>query len=114
MKGEHTEGNQNEGRGQDERKDHRLHVVVHYMAAGQPFKDEDANRNEKVGQFKARVLAAFGLVEGEPADGGTATYVLYLHKTPIENFEQTLGELAGGHNELNFKLCQELIQGDWR
>jgi len=111
MKVEHTEGRQSEGHGQDERKVHRLQVMVHYMAAGQPFKDEDADRSEKVGHFKARVLTAFGLVEGGVVGGGTAIYTLYLHKTAIENPEQTLGDLAGEHNELNFKLSQELIQG---
>ena len=89
----------------------RLRVVVHYPAAAEPFNDEDADRNETVGQLKARVLTAFGLAEGTTSDGNTVGYTLYQHKTPLENPAQTLGELAGDHPVLQLKLSQQLTQG---
>jgi hypothetical protein len=89
----------------------RLRVVVHYPAAAGPFKDEDADRDETVGQLKARVLAAFGLSEGTTADGNVVTYTLYQHRTPLENPAQTLRDLAGHQRVLQLKLSQQLIQG---
>lgn len=88
----------------------KLHVVVHYPAAEEPFKDE-AERTEMVGQLKARVLAAFGLVEGQLPDGNIAAYMLYDHKTPLENLNQTLGEIAGEQKVLQLKLSQQITQG---
>jgi hypothetical protein len=87
-----------------------LQVMVHYPAAEQPFKD-DAERNETVGQFKPRVLTAFGLVEGQTPEGNIITYTLYHQKTPLENANQTLGELAGDHKILQLKLAQQVTQG---
>jgi hypothetical protein len=89
----------------------RLRVVVHYPAAAEPFKDEDADRDETVGQLKARVLTAFGLSEGTTSDGNVVSYTLYQHKTPLENPAQTLGELAGRERVLQLKLSQQLTQG---
>ncbi len=88
----------------------KLQVVVHYMAAGEPFKD-DVDPNETVGQLKARVLAAFGLTEGQNPAGSVATYTLYHDKMPLENMSQTLGSIAGDKKVLQLKLSQQITQG---
>ena len=88
-----------------------LHVVVHFMAAAQPFKDESAQSSETVGHLKARVLEAFGLTEGGMSDGNTVTYTLYHDKTPLENMNQTLDNLAGEKKILQLKLDQQIVQG---
>jgi len=88
-----------------------LRVVVHYVAAAEPFKDEHADRNETVGHLKTRVLNAFSLTEGSTSDGAVVSYTLYHHKTPLENPNQTLGELVGEHHELELKLVQQITQG---
>jgi hypothetical protein len=88
----------------------KLEVVVHYVAAEHPFK-EDAPPEETVGQLKMQVLAAFGLTEGQMPDGNTVTYTLYHGKTPLENMGQTLGELAGHQHVLQLKLIQQITQG---
>jgi hypothetical protein len=90
---------------------HLLHVVVHYIGAGEPFKDDHAERSETVGHLKARVLTAFGLVEGPTPDGNTVTFTLYHGKTPLENLAQTLGEVAGDAPVLQLKLARQVIQG---
>lgn len=90
--------------------DNKLQVVVHYPAAEEPFKDE-AERSETVGQLKARILIAFGLVEGQLPDGNIAAYTLYHHKTPLDNLNQTLGEIAGEQKVLQLKLSQQITQG---
>ncbi len=87
-----------------------LHVVVHYPAAKEPFKDEHANPSETVSSLKARVLTAFGLSEGQQGQQ-TFTYTLYHNKTPLENLNQTLGEIAGGQPTLQLKLSQQITQG---
>lgn len=89
-----------------------LRVTVHYSAAEEPFHTEAA-RSETVGQLKPRVLAAFGVTEGQTADGGTVTYTLYHQKTPLENPSQTLGEIAGDQKRLQLKLSQQITQGKW-
>lgn len=86
-------------------------VVVHYIAAAEPFKDAHADRGETVGHLKARVLLAFGLAEGSTPEGSTVSYTLYHNKTPLENLQQTLGELSGEHHELELKLVQQITQG---
>jgi hypothetical protein len=88
----------------------KLRVTVHYVAAAEPFKDEHAERDETVGHLKARVLSAFGLTEGQTS-AGTVVYTLYHGKTPLENPNETLGEVAGEHHELELKLLQQLTQG---
>lgn len=90
--------------------DHKLQVVVHFPASGKPF-NEDVDRNETIGQFKPRVLAAFGLHEGQGPDGSTTIYTLYHDKTPLENLNQTLGEIAGDKKILQLKLSQQITQG---
>ena len=87
-----------------------LQVVVHYVAAEHPFK-EDATPHETVGQLKKRVLAAFGLTEGQTPDGNTVTSTLYHDKTPLENMNQPLSELAGHQHVLQLKLVQQITQG---
>lgn len=89
----------------------RLRVVVNYPAAADPFKDENADRDETVGHLKARVLVAFGLSEGANTDGNVASYTLYDHKTPLENPAQTLGDLADQERVVRLKLSQQLTQG---
>lgn len=91
--------------------DEKLKVTVHYMAAEEPFKDDEVDRTETVEHFKGRVLSAFGLTEGQTPEGNTVTYTLYDKKTPLENPNQTLGEIAGGEKHLQFKLSQQLVQG---
>lgn len=88
-----------------------IHVVVHYVAAAEPFKDKDADRNETVGQLKQRVLAEFGLSEGQTPDGNITTYTLHHKKTALENMGQTLGDLAGDDKTLQLRLVQQVIQG---
>jgi hypothetical protein len=57
------------------------------------------------------VLVAFDLAEGQNEEGNTVTYTLYHEKTPLENLNQTLGEVAGHHHELTLKLGQQITQG---
>lgn len=85
-------------------------VVVTYPAAAKPF-ETDAERTETEGQLKAAVLTAFGLTEGQLPGGNVATYTLYDGKTPLENPNQTLGEIAGHREALHFKLAQQIVQG---
>lgn len=89
-----------------------LRVAVHYPAAAEPFKDDDADRAETVGSLKTRVLEAFGLAEATLPDGSVVTYTLFHQKTPLENAAQTLGDVAGERKVLQFKLSQQLTQGD--
>jgi len=88
----------------------RLEVVVHYVAAERPFK-EHAAPHETVGQLKVRVLAAFGLTEGQTPDGNTVTYTLYHDKTPLENMNEPLSEVARHEHVLQLKLVQQIVQG---
>jgi len=89
-----------------------LRLTVHYPAAGEPFKDENADRTETVGHLKARVLSEFGLVEGSNSDGNQVTYWLFHEKTRLEDLNQTLGSLAGEKKVLQLKLSQQITQGD--
>jgi hypothetical protein len=88
----------------------KLQVIVHYVAAEHPFKD-DAEPGDTVGQLKARVLAAFGLSEGQDASGNTVMYTLYHGATPLENASQLLSDLAGHAHTLTLKLVQQITQG---
>jgi len=90
---------------------HSLRVVVHFPAAEEPFKDDDADPSETVGHLKARILTAFGLVEGTLPDGNIASYTLYHDRKPLENAMQTLGEVAGHQKVLQLKLAQQITQG---
>jgi hypothetical protein len=88
-----------------------LRVQVHYVAAGQPFRDNDASREETLASLKQRALTAFGLVEGGTPDGNQVTYVLYQGPDRLDDLSQTLGAIAGEHHNLNLKLVQQVIQG---
>lgn len=88
-----------------------LHVVVHYVAAEEPFKDNNADRQETVGQLKGQVLTEFGLTEGQAPDGTITTYTLYHDKKPVDNLSQTLGDLAGDDKTLQLQLVQQITQG---
>jgi hypothetical protein len=88
-----------------------LNVTVTYVAAKEPFKQKDVSRTETVKALKAEVLNAFGLVEGPGGDGKTFTYTLFHGKTPLEDPNQTLGDLAGDKHELELKLTQQVTQG---
>lgn len=89
----------------------KFQVMVHYPAAAEPFKDEHTDRAETVGQLKARVLQTFGLTEGNTQEGNTVLYTMYHHKTPLENPNQVLGDLAGDQSVLQLKLSQQITQG---
>ena len=88
-----------------------LKVIVHYPAATKPFKDDSISRTETVGEFKDRVLDTFGLNEGQSPEGNIATFTLHYKKMELANFNQSLGEIAGDKNTLNFQLAQQITQG---
>ena len=87
-----------------------IRVVVHYVAAEQPYRAV-ASPSDTVGQLKSKVLDAFGLSEGQTPDGNTATYTLFDGKTPLEDPAVTLGQLAGHQHVLQLKLVQQVVQG---
>jgi len=89
----------------------KLKVTVHYPAAEEPFKDDDADGNETLGQLKARVLDFFGLVEGQTPEGNTISYTLHQGKPPLDDLNVTLGQLAGDKKVLQLKLSQQIVQG---
>ena len=91
--------------------DAELHVVVHYPAAEQPFKDEDAQRSETVGHLKTRVLTAFGLTEGQGPNNTAISYTLHHGKAVLENMQQALGDIVGDQKVLQLKLSQQITQG---
>ena len=88
-----------------------LKVIVHYAAAKQPYEQDQVNGNETVGTLKTTVLNAFGLKEGQHADGNTYTYTLFHQKTPLENLSETLGQVANDKHTLDLKLSQFITQG---
>jgi len=88
-----------------------LRVIVNYPAAKKPFEQDNASRKETVGTLKSSVLAAFGITEGQSADGKTFTYTLFHRKTPLENLNETLGQVAGDEHTLELKLSQQVTQG---
>jgi hypothetical protein len=85
-------------------------VIVTYPAAKKPF-EADIQRTETVGELKTAVLTAFGLTEGKSADGKTFTYTLYHQKTPLENLNETIGQVAGDKPTVELKLSQQVTQG---
>jgi len=90
---------------------HQLTVIVHYMAALHPFKDEHVSRSETVATLKAQVLKAFGLTEGSSPDGSSVSYHLYHKKAELTDGNQTLGSVSGDDKVLELKLVQKLTQG---
>src|SRR5437763_655061 len=87
-----------------------IRVTVHYMAAGKPF-EQDFSRLATIEEVKSVALDQFGLKEGVDPEGNTVTYPLYQQKTPLENPNQTVGELAGHQKVLQLKLSQQITQG---
>ncbi|MDG6913331.1 MAG: hypothetical protein JRN35_09670 [Nitrososphaerota archaeon] len=90
--------------------EHNIHVVVTYVAAEKPF-EEDAPRSQTVGQLKDLVLEKFGLKEGPGPGGTTVTYTLYYEKRPLDNLNETIGQVAGDKEGLKLKLSQQVTQG---
>lgn len=88
-----------------------MNLVVHFAAAGEPFKDQHAESSETVGHLKQRVLDFFELTEGGMPDGNVTTYTLYHAKEPLTDLSRTLGDLAGHKKELQLKLSQQIVQG---
>lgn len=97
--------------GISEKAEATLKVTVHYPAAKKPFEEGDASRSESLATLKKAVLTAFGLTEGQSADGKTYTYTLYHGKTPLENLNESLGQIAGEKHTLELKLSQQVTQG---
>jgi hypothetical protein len=91
--------------------EHKLKVTVEYVGSGKPFKDDNADRSETVGQLKQRVLSYFELTEGQGPGGNNYTYILYYQKTPLENMNQQIGEITGDKDVLKLKLNQQITQG---
>lgn len=87
-----------------------VHVTVHYIAAERPFAHEEAS-DETIGKLKKQVLTAFGLTEGTTPDGSNVTYTLYHGKAPLENPQETIGEVAQHRHALELKLVQQITQG---
>jgi hypothetical protein len=85
--------------------DSNIKIQVHYIGSGKPFKTE-VEPTTTVGQVKAAALAAFGFVEDT-----TKTYKLFLQGTELTNTNQTVGEAAGQHRDLNLNLEEFLVQG---
>ena len=85
-----------------------IKVTVHYIAAGKPFKDDNADPNETLAQLKVRVLAFFGLMEG-----GNVVYKLFYKNDVLGDLSITLGQLAAREHEkpLQLNLNQDVVQG---
>ena len=86
-------------------------VTVTYVAAPKPFDQEDVARSESLGTVKHEALQFFHLTEGTSPDGTATTYTLYHDKKPLENLNETLGDVAGHADALHLKLVQEIKQG---
>lgn len=85
--------------------DHKIKVVVHYIAATKPYEAE-ASPEETLATLKTKVLKFFGLVEE-----GNKTYKLFHHKTELNNLNETVGQVAGDKKELRLNLEEFIIQG---
>lgn len=82
----------------------RLKVI--YPAAIKPYKDDEAGRYLTVAQVKAAALAAFGLTETS-----TKVFKLFHGGREFADPNQTIGEIAGKHQELVFQLEEVIQQG---
>jgi hypothetical protein len=96
----------------EHREHEKLHVVVHYAAAEEPYREETP-RTQTVGELKSLVLKAFGLTEGSGPGGTTVIYTLYHDKRPLENMNETLGQVAREREALELKLAQQITQGSY-
>jgi hypothetical protein len=90
--------------------EHSLDFTVTYPAAGKPFHDHHAARNETLGSVKPRVLTFFHLAEGQEG-GSQITYVFFKGKERLTDLSITLGALAGHADALALKLVQQIEQG---
>lgn len=88
-----------------------LKIVVTYAAAKNPLEQCYMSRQETVGICKASVLKALGLTEEENANGNIGTFTLYFERKPLENPDETLGQIAGGRQTLELKLSRQVTQG---
>lgn len=94
-------------KGDNQRPDRQtLRVVVTYPPAAKPYKDDAAPRTTTVGTLKSAVLNAFHLEETS-----TKKFKLFHGGTEYSNLSQTLGEIAGDHQELAFQLEEVIVQG---
>jgi hypothetical protein len=84
---------------------HKIEVVVHYIAAGKPYKAE-VLASETIGTLKTNVLNFFGLKEE-----GNKTYKLFYHKTELNNPHETVGQVAGDKKEIKLDLEEFITQG---
>ena len=89
---------------------HDLNLSVAYPAASKPFKDHNASPSETLSSLKPRVLAYFGLTEGQQGEN-TVSYVFFEKKDRLTDLSVTLGSLAGNAGALALKLSQQLEQG---
>lgn len=87
-----------------------LNVTVTYPAAGKPFQDKKADPDETLASLKVRVLAKFGLQEGDEG-ANQITYILFKGKDRLEDLSVTLKHLAGSAAALSLKLGQQIVQG---
>ncbi|MGF7054764.1 hypothetical protein GGC47_003968 [Bosea sp. OAE752] len=87
-----------------------LNVTVTYPAAGKPFQDKKADPSETLASLKARVLAKFGLEEGDEG-GSQVTYILFKGKDRLEDLSLALQQVAGNAAALSLKLSQQIVQG---
>ncbi len=82
-----------------------IRVVVSYVAAVRPFTAEVAE-SKTIGELKTTVLAKFGLTETS-----TKVFKLFHGATELTNPSETVGRVAGCHEELHLKLEEVVIQG---
>lgn len=87
-----------------------IKVIVHYPPAKEPFKHEFA-ATQSVADVKSVVLKAFGLTEGQDAQGNTVMYPLYFEKRELTDPQEPIGKLAGEAEAINLKLTQHITQG---
>jgi len=92
-------------------KESTVDIVVTYPAARDDLKESGVNRQETLGQLKARVLVAFELTEGKAPDGSVMTYIFYHDKQKLEDLNRTLGQIAGQEPVLRLKLAQQIVYG---
>lgn len=92
-------GNQRPGR-------QTLRVTVTYPPAVKPYKDDAAPPTETLATLKTAVLNAFHLEET-----ATKKFKLFHGGTEYSNPSQTLGEIAGDHQEVVFQLEEVIVQG---
>ncbi len=92
---------------------HRIKTLVlrvRYLASPKPFVDPKAEPATTLALLKPKMLAHFGLTEGD-ANGGRKEYAFAAHGVIQSNLSITLGELAHGKHELELKLLEQFIQG---